>query len=74
MFLGDYVDRTPYGFEVMLLLYSLKIKWPDRIFLLRGNHELESINTAYGFKVRTGLVCTLAYCKGGSRLGELQRI
>ncbi|KAG2438974.1 hypothetical protein HYH02_010766 [Chlamydomonas schloesseri] len=50
VFLGDYVDRTDYGCEVMLLLYSLKIKWPDRIFLLRGNHEIEGINGYYGFK------------------------
>ncbi|KAG2443721.1 hypothetical protein HXX76_002067 [Chlamydomonas incerta] len=34
----------------MLLLFSLKIKWPDRIFLLRGNHEIDSINNVYGFR------------------------
>ncbi|KAG2438973.1 hypothetical protein HYH02_010765 [Chlamydomonas schloesseri] len=50
VFLGDYVDRTDYGCEVMLLLYSLKIKWPDRIFLLRGNHEIDDMNSIYGFK------------------------
>ena len=35
--------------EVICLLMCLKIKYPDRIWLLRGNHECASINRIYGF-------------------------
>ena len=49
LFLGDYVDRGPSGLECMFLLMALKVKHPDKVHLLRGNHECAAINRIYGF-------------------------
>jgi serine/threonine-protein phosphatase PP1 catalytic subunit len=49
LFLGDYVDRGPQGTEVLLKLFQMKLEDPERIFLLRGNHEIVEMNLYYGF-------------------------
>jgi len=49
VFLGDYVDRGPRQLEVLVGVTLLKISDPDRVILLRGNHETPSMNRSYGF-------------------------
>ena len=39
VFLGDYVDRGEYSEENIQYLFSMKLKHPDQLFLLAGNHE-----------------------------------
>jgi serine/threonine-protein phosphatase 2B catalytic subunit len=48
--LGDFVDRGIYGTEVMLLLMSLKINYPQNVILLRGNHESRSMTENFTFR------------------------
>lgn len=49
IFLGDYVDRGNNSVETISFLLALKVKFPDRVWILRGNHESPSVNQFYGF-------------------------
>ena len=48
-FFFDFCDRGLYSLEVILLLFALKVKYPDFIYLIRGHHEDININEFSGF-------------------------
>ena len=65
VFNGDWVDRGHHQLDVVALLFALKVLYPARVFLVRGNHEFRSISESQGdvgFKVRYAsfsfLTCT----------------
>ena len=47
LFLGDFVDRGLHSLETICLLFSLKVRYPNRFHLIRGNHEDKWINNGY---------------------------
>lgn len=60
LFLGDYVDRGFFSCEVALYLISLKVAFPQKVYLIRGNHETANQTAACGFKV--GIVVGILPC------------
>lgn len=49
LLLGDYIDRGPNSVETVQLVLTMKLRYPTRIHLLRGNHECRQLGQVYGF-------------------------
>ncbi|KAK2949016.1 putative Calcineurin-like phosphoesterase [Blattamonas nauphoetae] len=39
VFCGDFIDRGSYSFEVLTLLLIYRMRFPQHVFILHGNHE-----------------------------------
>ena len=49
LFLGDLVDRGAHSLETVALVLALKLQYPHKVFLVRGNHESPEVNARDGF-------------------------
>jgi hypothetical protein len=49
VFLGDIVDRGPNSLECIVMLMLYKAKYPERVHIIRGNHECNATSKIYGF-------------------------
>lgn len=49
VFLGDFIDRSPNAVYNVNFLFSMKLLFPDKLILIRGNHETRETNMRYEF-------------------------
>ena len=49
IFLGDYIHRGKFSIEVVLMLFSMKVLFPENIYLIKGNHETSKICKNFNF-------------------------
>lgn len=48
-FLGDMIDRGPYGIEILCFVFMLKLENRNNVYIINGNHEDADIYYRYGF-------------------------
>jgi len=49
VFLGDYVDRGYYSVLCVTLMFLYKVRYRERVVIIRGNHESRQVTQVYGF-------------------------
>ncbi|TFG31061.1 hypothetical protein EU528_07220 [Candidatus Thorarchaeota archaeon] len=71
VFLGDYADRGPKQIETFNLVMALTLANPNRVTMIRGNHESDHIAVKYGFYNEVARVHSFEVFKHYSRVFEV---
>jgi metallophosphoesterase superfamily enzyme len=55
VFLGDMIDRGPFGVDILVLVMIMKIANKEQVLVIDGNHETHPTYNHYGFadEIRT---------------------
>ena len=69
VFNGDWVDRGHHQLETVLLLAALKVRYPRRVHLNRGNHESAEMNAGMSARGESGFDADVR-AKLGERAGD----
>lgn len=78
LFLGNYISENEFSIETLTLILMLKVKFPENIFLLRGNRECDRYAEYSGFKNECNLffylvLFNLGKPSTGKRSGKRKR-
>ncbi|OHT05943.1 Ser/Thr protein phosphatase [Tritrichomonas foetus] len=49
IFLGDLVDRGEFSTETVILIFLMKVVYPEHVYIIRGNHEFNCLSQQCGF-------------------------
>lgn len=63
--LGDFVDRGSDGHQILCFAAALQLMCPERVYLIRGNHETPALNGFFGYQSQLETFYGTSVCPTG---------